>query len=1218
VPLGCTADTTLNDAVQPSSTVDPNWNTSQFSYDNNGNLISSTDPVGAQTTSTYASITNGSAFAAGLLASQSETRPDLPYTVFTTNSYYSNPGLASNYVGELASVTQEALDSSNNPGSVVTVSLYQYDANGNRTIQTQTGTVNGSPGQTNTTRMIYDAQNRVIQTIDALGRTNSTTYNKLGKQATNTDAWGRTTIYTYDALGNLIETLYANGSVTRATYNEKSQVVYSQDRAVPDGNNQTIAPATMNLYDINGNLVCGQRLSQVALARQTATNGTDYAGLSGGDTQYKMVVNSSGTFASCTRTVYDLDGRVQYAMDARGTVTEYDYDADGRRTNMLVYLNYTVSPPATGTIAPTGAVMTTSFAYDGNGNQTAQVDALGRTNSYVFDPANRLVQTIFPPVAGDAGSKTTSTAYDALGRKIGQIDEAGVVTTYAYDFRGLLTSVTLDAANTNSLTTSYSYDEAGNEITQIDANNHTNAFRYDVLGRRTSRILPDGSIETTVYNDVPATNGVKVQQTIVTNFMGKAIVSTDDILDRLQTKILPAVNSGETQTTNTYGYSVDGQLAQVVSSGNVQRTNYYAFDTLRRLVQKDAPEGVVAYAYTPASDVQTIMGYRRCAVPVGGSIPTNAIPDVSLGYGYDTLGRLQYVTNSAISAPNVTTYAYDGVGNLDHFTYPNGVTHAYSYTEQNRLLYMGVTNSAGALLRGYAYQLNPVGYRTAVAEGTNAYGGAPRVRRQVAYQYDGPAVPSVYRLTQETLFDSASNVIGTILHAYDSVGNRFSRTTNNFAFVPSDPSLTNQSLSFDNRDQILSPITGTPVGDLNGNTTTNELGVATGDQYDAENHLTKRGSTIRVGYDHEGNRVSKTANGTNTYYLVDDRNPSGYVQVLAEYSSVSSNVAPNVTYAYGLELISQQQGSGSVHYYCFDGQGSVRALTDSTAALTDFYDYEGYGMLLAAGGSTPNNYLYTGQQWDPDLGMYYQRARYFNPQIGRFWSRDPYEGDEEDPLTLHKYLYCQANPVNCIDPTGLETYLVLYGEGGGPDFGVDDAAKTRADQLTADIQARHREGVDKVVLLKTTTFDAVQSALKQNKEIRAIHIFTHGAPKFISLGYNINADGGNGNISRDGGIVKWYIDWRQSGFPWIWPQYLQVSTRSWKDLDKANCIQGGQLFIRGCNTDYVARGMGLYLFGNRGSGASDYTHPVRRGKKTFLLTGWEEGFLNFSEFVFGL
>jgi len=86
--------------------------------------------------------------------------------------------------------------------------------------------------------------------------------------------------------------LYPNGSVTRSTYDERSRVVYSQDPAMPDGNNQTTAPATMNLYDSNGNLVCAQRLSQVALAKQTAVPGTDYACLSGGDTQYKMVVNN--------------------------------------------------------------------------------------------------------------------------------------------------------------------------------------------------------------------------------------------------------------------------------------------------------------------------------------------------------------------------------------------------------------------------------------------------------------------------------------------------------------------------------------------------------------------------------------------------------------------------------------------------------------------------------------------------------------------------------------------------------------------------------------------------------------------------------------------------------------------------------------------------------------------------------------------------------------
>ena len=110
--------------------------------------------------------------------------------------------------------------------------------------------------------------------------------------------------------------------------------------------------------------------------------------------------------------------------------------------------------------------------------------------------------------------------------------------------------------------------------------------------------------------------------------------------------------------------------------------------------------------------------------------------------------------------------------------------------------------------------------------------------------------------------------------------------------------------------------------------------------------------------------------------------------MLAEYSSVSSSVAPEVSYVYGLGLISQDSG-GVVRYYGYDGQGSVRSWDGTIGAgLTDSYDYDAYGMLLASTGTTVNNYRYTGQQWDPDLGMYYLRARYYKPNLGRFWTMD--------------------------------------------------------------------------------------------------------------------------------------------------------------------------------------------------------------------------------------
>jgi RHS repeat-associated protein len=101
-----------------------------------------------------------------------------------------------------------------------------------------------------------------------------------------------------------------------------------------------------------------------------------------------------------------------------------------------------------------------------------------------------------------------------------------------------------------------------------------------------------------------------------------------------------------------------------------------------------------------------------------------------------------------------------------------------------------------------------------------------------------------------------------------------------------------------------------------------------------------------------------------------------------------------------------------------DGHGSVRALTDTTGTVTDTYDYDAFGNLLHSTGTTPNNYLFSGEQFDPDLGLYYNRARYLNTSTGRFWSMDTYEGVAKEPASLHKYLYVGTDPINSIDPSG--------------------------------------------------------------------------------------------------------------------------------------------------------------------------------------------------------
>jgi RHS repeat-associated protein len=127
------------------------------------------------------------------------------------------------------------------------------------------------------------------------------------------------------------------------------------------------------------------------------------------------------------------------------------------------------------------------------------------------------------------------------------------------------------------------------------------------------------------------------------------------------------------------------------------------------------------------------------------------------------------------------------------------------------------------------------------------------------------------------------------------------------------------------------------------------------------------------------------------------------------------------TYTYGLQRISQYQpiqGAWTASFYGYDGGGNVRQLTNAAGTVTDSYEYDAFGNSFTVSGTTPNNYLYRCEQYDPDLGLHYLRARYYNPATGRFMSRDPEDGNRFDPATLHKYLYAGGDPMNRIDPSG--------------------------------------------------------------------------------------------------------------------------------------------------------------------------------------------------------
>ncbi len=426
-----------------------------------------------------------------------------------------------------------------------------------------------------------------------------------------------------------------------------------------------------------------------------------------------------------------------------------------------------------------------------------------------------------------------------------------------------------------------------------------------------------------------------------------------------------------------YAYSPTGLRTSMVDASGVTA---YLYDAMSRLTNKlvawaNGPTNGLSYAYSTNGSLTALWSSSANGV-------TNACQ-------YDLQGRL---TNVAANGSAVAGYGFDVVGNLQSLAYANGVTNLYRYDSMNRLTNL-VWKAGSTSLASFAYTLGPTGNRTALAESVNG------MNRSYNWVYD-----YLYRLTGETL---SGGTVGAVTYGYDPVGNRTNRTSTVTGVNP-------QNNTFTANDWL-----GSDKYDSNGNTT-NSSAIAY--QYDALNHLTNANNgAILIGYDGDGNRVKKTVSGTGTttYYLLDDRNPSGYVQVLEEWTAVSSTTNLSKVYNYGLSLISQRQAlSGTVSYYGCDGHGSTRFLANTSGTITDTYTYDSYGLLIASTGLTPNIYLYCRQQWDSDLGFYYNRARYLNPGTGRFFTMDTDEGNNEDPLSLHKYLYCQGNPINGIDPTG--------------------------------------------------------------------------------------------------------------------------------------------------------------------------------------------------------
>lgn len=941
-------------------------------YDENSQLVSTTDLRGNTTSFIY---TNG-------LVTQ-KTEPDNRITLYE----YTN--------GNLTTL--------NDPEGNATT--YSYDALGNNI---ETTDPNG-----NTTKYRYDKRNNQIETLNPMEKLALKTYDSHNEVSSFTDFKGIVENYTYDDNGSLISSLRGQQE-NQFEYDKETRLVKS---LTPKGHFSAVT------YDSLGQVieeVNEEKIKTTYTYDKVGNVITKTVGESTFTYEYDKLNNLiSETDSNGNKISYsynDLNQKVE-EIDPKGNKTTFKYDALGNLISQTDALGNTVS-----------------YEYDKHKNIIKSTDAKGFSNVFEYDKNNRLVKSV------NALGQATSYSYDKNGNLIQSFDSLGNVTTREYDSLNRLIKVTDPLGHSRRT----EYDELGNIIATYDAKgNKVSAITYDDYNNPTTLTDATGHILSNTYDNennlieiIDELNRTSKQSH---NALG-AVVST--------------IDANEVESASTYNDF--GDVSSFVDPNENQTT--YLYDKLGQVLKEtNAAGNELTYQYDEIGNLTSYKNGRQQEATLEydevGNLVKKTDIDSTIEYGYDANYNLTSVTetkgeeirttlreydelNRIIKYTdefgNTIQYKYDIVGNVSKVIYPDGKEVTYTYDVAGNLKTVTDWNNDTT---SYTYDENDLLIETLLPNGTS------ELRE---YDIKGQLISLTHK-------KSNGETIKQDSFTYDAVGNVLSESGKNYEYdslnrlIKAD----NSHYAYDNGGNLLSvgkSETDTLEGDLpaelqlsslytygldNQLTTYNEmtadfdadgnlLNIPSGVQilngvYDSRNRLTALGDTLYQ-YNAENKRISVTENGEETRFVINPHSPLD--QVLMETDAAG---VPTAYYVYGMGLISKEEVNGEKVYYHFDRRGSTIALTDSIESITDTYEYDVYGEILQRTNSTENRFLYNGKygvQTDAS-GMYYMRARHYNPEIKRFINRDILQGSILEPQTFNRYAYVNGNPVSFIDPFGL-------------------------------------------------------------------------------------------------------------------------------------------------------------------------------------------------------
>jgi RHS repeat-associated protein len=935
---------------------------------------------------------------------------------------------------------------------------YSFDATGRLTAITDR---NG-----NVTSLTYDASGRLDLVTDPAGRTLDFDYGANNKVATVTDPGDRVFRYGYDGNDNLTDVTDPLDRTTVYTYDIENRLV-----SITDARGTTWL---VNVYDELNRVVsqfsCGAYYTISYEGTETApvtavTSRRGYVRRCEMNDRGLVTreIRDPGGLNLVTEKAYDDDLNMVSLIDPRGYTTLYEYDDNGNVTKITDAVGEPLERETSFTYEPTynqvysitnARIKTTYYDYDGQGNLTKITDPLTHETRFTYDPSNGDLLTVTE--VRDAGNITTQYQYDEYGYRERIIDALTGETFFDYNILGNLrfttnanlhtTEYEYDLANqlryvTDHLTnvTEYTYDANGNLTHVTDPLDHTTEYVYDSYDRLVKIIDPLRN--TTEYEYDENANLIRT-----TDAEDKVTVMTYDAVDRLDT-----VTDALTQTTD-YDYDENGNLAALTDART--NTTSFLYDALNRLELMTYPDlSFEAYAYDEVGNLtsRTLPSGDQIGCEyddlnrlitkvydVGGTIVDTA------HFGYDDLGRLELATDSDSSVARVyddlsrikestqngkvVAYDYDAVGNTTKIIYPDSDYITLTYDEIERL--DTIRNAADEVIADYSYDYAGRRDQLDLANGTRTtyvYDDANRLTDLVNLVVSPESVISSFSYTHDKVGTplSMTTVDGTHTYAYDDT---YQLTGADYPEGYLFPDITfdydevgNRELVTDGGTTSYTPndlnqytdVGGTAfVHEANGNLTSDGVNTYA---YDLENRMvsaTTPSTTVTFGYDALGRRIEKsnTLAGETTTYVYDGP------QIIAEYD-VSDTLTAKYVYGAGIdEPVLMLTGTDSFFYH-LDGLGSVTDLTDPAAAVVETYLYDTFGKV-----STPsfvgNRFSFTGREYDAELGLYFYRARYYAPLIGRFLQRDPQAHSENVCL----YGYCLNNPLKWVDPFGTEKW----------------------------------------------------------------------------------------------------------------------------------------------------------------------------------------------------